>query len=97
MSHSRAYDSTVNHHSNEAENLYPKGNKKNISYYFILVRNGGLEVVKVYVWVEDRLGLILAHLESSCMQSTRLHISAMRLSSSPDSCYGTGTLAHQYF
>jgi hypothetical protein len=72
----------VSHHSDGAEGMYPKGNKKNISCYFILARNGGLEVVEVYDWVEDRLGLILAHLESSCVQSTRLHmISAMRLSS----------------
>lgn len=65
MSHSRACGSTVNHYRNEARSLYPKGNKKNISCYLVLACNGRLEVVEVYVWIEDRLGVIAAHPGSS--------------------------------
>lgn len=51
--------------------LYPKGNKENISCYLVLACNGRLEVVEVYVWIEDRLGVVVAHPESGCVSRVR--------------------------
>lgn len=39
--------------------LYPKGNQKNISCRFVLVCNDGLEIVEVYDWIKDRIGVAL--------------------------------------
>lgn len=54
ISHKRAYDSTISHHSGEGRPFsHPKDSEKDVSCYFILVRNGGLEVAEVRVWVEN--------------------------------------------